>query len=136
MTFQWRNSEMKAALAFPKACAALLSALMLVPALTFAQHYKQTNLVTDLSSGATFKNDNNLKNPWGLARSTTSPWWVGDNNAGVSTIYDGTRVARSLVVKIPGPNGSPANFVSAPTGVVFNGSPDFDLSPGDPKTAA
>ena len=86
-----------------------------------------------------------LLNSWGLARSTTSPWWISDNNAGVSTLYDGTGAARALVVKIPGPNGTfpctapntPANcFVSAPTGVVFNGSPDFDLSPGDPNTAA
>jgi uncharacterized protein (TIGR03118 family) len=80
-----------------------------------------------------------------LTRSVTSPWWVSDNNAGVSTLYDGTGAARPLVVTIPGPNGTtpctgnntPANcFVSAPTGVVFNGSPDFDLSPGDPNTAA
>jgi uncharacterized protein (TIGR03118 family) len=143
---------MKVASRFLNSCVALVSTLALLPILTFAQghnainHYTQTNLVTDPNSGssATFT-DNNLKNPWGLARSTTSPWWVSDNNAGVSTLYDGTGVARSLVVTIPGPNGTvpctgsnpPANcFMATPTGVVFNGSPDFDLSPGDPKTAA
>jgi len=135
-----------------KACVPLVSALAMLPALTFAQasketnHYVQTNLVTDPNSGISAAHtDTNLLNSWGLARSTTSPWWISDNNAGVSTLYDGTGAARALVVKIPGPNGTvpctakntPANcFVSAPTGVVFNGSPDFDLSPGDPTTAA
>jgi uncharacterized protein (TIGR03118 family) len=122
---------MKGASGFLKSCIGLVSVLVLVPAPTFAQHYKQTNLVTDPNSGATATfTDTNLKNPWGLARSVSSPWWVADNGAGVSTLYDGGGVARSLVVKIPGPNGSPANFVATPTGVVFNGSPDFRLSPG------
>ncbi len=119
----------------------------MLPVLTFAQtpketnHY-ETNLVTDPNSGfsATFT-DKQLKNPWGLARSTTSPWWISDNNAGVSTLYTGAGVKRGLVVTIPGPNGTvactgdntPANcFVAAPTGVVFNGSPDFNVSPGNP----
>lgn len=143
---------MKAGSKLLKSCVVLLSALATLPVLTFAQgnketnHYVQTNLVTDPNSGfsATFT-DPQLKNPWGLARSTTSPWWVSDNNAGVSTLYTGAGVKRGLVVTIPGPNGTvpctgtnlPANcFVAAPTGVVFNGSSDFDLSPGDPTTAA
>src|SRR5260370_41885550 len=85
----------------------------MVPVLTFAQnhnvinHYVQTNLVTDPNSGfsAAFT-DKNLKNPWGMARSAGSPWWISDNNAGVSTLYSGTGVARTLVVTIPGPNGT------------------------------
>src|ERR1700688_1919833 len=112
-----KKKQMKTAFGFLKSFIALVSVLVLVPALTFAQHYKQTNLVTDPNSGATATfTDKNLKNPWGLARSTTSPWWIGDNNAGVATLYDGTGAAKSLVVTIPGPNGSPADFVSSPTG--------------------
>jgi len=138
------SNKMKAGSKLLKSSVALVSVLAALPVLTFAQatketnHYVQTNLVTDPNSGfsATFT-DKQLKNPWGLARSTTSPWWISDNNAGVSTLYDGTGAKRSLVVTIPGPNGSdPKTFVAAPTGVVFNGSPDFDLSPGDPNTAA
>ena len=121
---------MKTTPAFTKSCIFIIAALALAPAGSFAQHYKQTNLVTDLSSGATFTNDADLKNPWGLARNTTGPWWVGDNGTGVSTLYSGTGVKRSLRVTIPGPNGSPADFVASPTGVVFNGSPDFRLSAG------
>jgi len=91
---------MKVAVGFLKSSTVLVAALVLVPAATFAQHYKQINLVTDLNSGAMFTNDNNLKNPWGLTRSVTGPWWISDNNAGVSTLYDGTGAARSRVVKI------------------------------------
>jgi uncharacterized protein (TIGR03118 family) len=128
---------MKTAFKFLKLCATVVFAFPMLPVLTFAQRYQQTNLVTDPNSGftATFP-DKNLKNPWGMTRSPGGPWWVSDNNAGVSTLYGGDGTARSLVVAIPGPNGSPANFVSAPTGIVFNGSPDFDLTPGDATTAA
>jgi uncharacterized protein (TIGR03118 family) len=38
-----------------------------------------------------------------------------------------------LVVTIP---ASAPNFQAAPTGVVFNGSTDFEITPGNPKTAA
>jgi hypothetical protein len=47
--------------------------------------------------------DANLLNPWGLTASSTSPFWVSDNGAGVSTLYDNAGVARSLVVSIPIP---------------------------------
>ncbi len=97
-------------------------ALLILPTLTFAQHYVQTNLVTDSLTTATAPTvDKSLLNPWGLARSTTSPWWVADNNAGVATLYTGEGVKEGLTVTIPGPKGSPAGFVSAPDGMVFNG---------------
>ena len=47
-----------------------------------AQQYRQTNLVSDIPGLATFT-DLNLANPWGLARSAGSPWWVADNVTGV-----------------------------------------------------
>jgi uncharacterized protein (TIGR03118 family) len=110
---------------------------LLLPVAAFAQHYNQTNLVTDAATTATAAHiDPNLKNPWGMARSNSSPWWISDNNAGLSTLYDGAGNIQSLVVKIPGPNGSPANFVSSPTGTVFNGTTGFDLTPGNTATAA
>ena len=58
--------------------------------------YHQTNLVSDLP-GAKFT-DPHLKNPWGLSSSPSSPIWVSDNNAGVTTLYlgDGTAVADEL----------------------------------------
>ena len=65
--------------------------------------------------------DPNLLNPWGLTASSTSPFWVSDNGAGVSTLYDNAGVARSLVVSIPAPPpGDPLGKGGTPTGVVFN----------------
>src|SRR6266849_2292964 len=110
--------------------------LFLLPVVTQAQHYKQTNLVSDIQGMApTF--DPNLKNPWGLTRSSSSPFWVGNNNSGTSTLYDGQgnpfppkQNGGPLVVTVPPPGFAPGTQ-SAPTGVVFNGSPtDFLLAPG------
>jgi uncharacterized protein (TIGR03118 family) len=82
-----------------------------------AQHYQQTNLVSDVPGLATHT-DTHLVNPWGLARSATSPWWVSDNGTGLSTLYNGAGTPLSLVVTIPvPPGGTPP---STPTGVVFN----------------
>src|ERR1700745_510579 len=66
--------------------------------------------------------DSNLRNAWGLTASSTSPFWVSDNGAGVSTLYDAAGVARSLVVAIPAPTipPTPLNNNGTPTGVVFN----------------
>jgi uncharacterized protein (TIGR03118 family) len=89
--------------------------------------YTQTNLVT---SGKPLKgkvHDKNLLNAWGLVQGPT-PFWVADNNAGVSTLYDGKGKIFTVpdgkkhvpfVVTIPPPNGS--NAVAAPDGLVFNG---------------
>jgi len=124
--------------------AAFVFSLFLLPGVTQAQHYKQTNLVSDIAGMApTF--DPNLKNPWGLTRSSTtptrpgSPWWVGNNNSGTSTLYTGAGAIIPIngtgTVTVPPPKGSPAGTLSTPTGVVFNGSPtDFLIAPG--KSAA
>ncbi|HXY39003.1 MAG TPA: TIGR03118 family protein, partial [Vicinamibacteria bacterium] len=97
-----------------------------------AQHYQQTNLVSD-ESGAT-TTDPNLVNPWGLARSSGSPWWTANNGSGTSTLFNGSGVPQPggspLVVTIPPGPGSSEGGV--PTGAVFNGSPDFQLTPGNP----
>ena len=34
------------------------------------------------------RTDANLVNPWGIARSGGSPWWVNDNGTGVSEVFD------------------------------------------------
>jgi len=63
--------------------------------------------------------DPNLVNPWGIGESSGSPFWISDNNAGESTLYDTTGTPQGLVVSIP----SLADLLGtggAPTGVVFN----------------
>src|SRR5262245_25972648 len=107
---------------------------LLLPGLVFGQQYIQTNLVSSIpgvGTNPTNPLDPQLLNAWGLARSPTSPWWVADNGAGVSTLYNGIGNKQALVVTIPVPMG--ASGPSAPTGVVFNGTDDFKL-PG--STAA
>jgi uncharacterized protein (TIGR03118 family) len=88
-----------------------------------AQHYVQTNLVSDVP-GLAPVHDSDLVNPWGLASSSTSPWWVADNGTGVATLYNGSGQKQPLVVTVPPPvGGTPP---SAPTGIVFNkSSSDF-----------
>jgi len=84
----------------------------------------QTNLVSDLP-GVAAVTDPNLVNPWGISESTGSPFWISDNNAGLSTLYsvpgtNNTPVSiNSLVVSIPTP-GDPLGASGTPTGTVFN----------------
>ncbi len=95
-----------------------------------AQHYQFTGLTADQSGVAT-NTDPNLVNPWGLSRSSGSPWWVSDNGTGLSTLYDGTGAAKSLVVAIP--TGDPQlSPTGTPTGTLFNGGTGFALAPGKP----
>src|SRR6266481_1733837 len=122
--------------------------LFLLPSLTQAQHYSQENLVSDISQpknadGTTVLVDPNLKNPWGLTRSSGSPWWIGNNNSGTSSLFSGDGSPRNIFteaggvagnfVVVPPPGFAPAGTQSTPTGVVFNGSPtDFLLDKGTP----
>jgi uncharacterized protein (TIGR03118 family) len=92
-----------------------------------AQHYKQTNLISDIP-GMAPTTDPNLVNPWGLSRSSGSPWWVSDNGPGLATLYTGTGAINPLVVTIPAADGGSGT----PTGQIFNGSQDFQLAPGKP----
>ncbi len=95
--------------------------------------YKQTNLVSDgLVSAAT--TDKNLVNPWGMVAFPGAPFWIADNGAGVSTLYDGAgvpqRPPKPLVVTIPPPEGSPPGTTAAPTGIVWNpNSMEFVIGP-------
>src|SRR6266496_680691 len=42
--------------------------------------------------------DPHLVNPWGVGESTGSPFWISDNGAGVSTLYNTAGMPQSLVV--------------------------------------
>ncbi|MHB8382295.1 MAG: TIGR03118 family protein [Candidatus Binataceae bacterium] len=88
--------------------------------------YTQTNLVSSMKSLKAKVHDANLINPWGLVQGPT-PFWISDNNAGVSTLYNGSGKVVSIkvggkhvpfVVTVPPPRNS--NSMAAPSGVVFN----------------
>jgi uncharacterized protein (TIGR03118 family) len=109
--------------------------------LTAQQHYKQTNLISDIA-GMAATTDPNLVNPWGLSRSSGSPWWISDNGPGVTTLDTGTGAA--IPLGQPCPAGTNVNCVAipsgdtsisptgTPTGQVFNGTTDFQLTPNNP----
>jgi uncharacterized protein (TIGR03118 family) len=80
---------------------------------TFLVH----NLVSDLPNVAD-KQDKSLVNPWGNGFGST-PFWIGDNGTGLSTLYagDGTQNT-GVIVNMPGPNG--ATTGGKVTGVIFN----------------
>ena len=63
--------------------------------------------------------DPNLVNPWGIGESSGSPFWISDNGAGVSTLYNTAGTPQSLIVSIPSP-GNPLGTMGTPTGIVFN----------------
>jgi len=113
---------------FSIASVCLLSLSTALPAQV--QHYTQTNLVAD-TTGVAAATDPNLVNPWGLSRSSGSPWWVSDNGPGLATLYSGAGAAASLVVTIP-PAVSGSGQTGTPTGQIFNGTTGFELAPGFP----
>src|SRR5271167_624113 len=82
--------------------------------------YFQTNLSSDVP-GLAANTDPNLKNPWGMSFSPTSPFWVSNQGSGNATLYDGAGNIVPLVVSIP-----PIGFPSGPTGQVFNGTTSFN----------
>lgn len=88
--------------------------------------YTQTNLVSDVPGVAAIT-DPNLKNPWGVSFSPTSPFWVSDQATGLATLYDGAGNIVPLVVSIPA-----IGVPSGPTGQVFNGTSSFNLPNGMP----
>jgi uncharacterized protein (TIGR03118 family) len=87
-----------------------------------ANFFMQTNLVSDIA-GMAATTDSQLINPWGLTASSGSPFWVSDNQVGLSTIYNGGGMKQGLVVSVPKGAGS-AFTHGTPTGVVFNTDPD------------
>ena len=92
--------------------------------------YTQNNLVSDIPGLAAFT-DPTLLNPWGIAFFPAvpeisfpgSPFWVNDNNAGLSALYFGSNFG--LGFPVPGlPNVTIPSPISptggTPTGIVAN----------------
>jgi uncharacterized protein (TIGR03118 family) len=98
-----------------------------------AQHYTQVNLVAN-TSGVAPVTDPHLVNPWGISRTSSSPWWISDNATGLSTLYNGAGAINALVVTIPKADPNSKTFrAGTPTGTIANASPtDFLLAPGAP----
>jgi len=87
-----------------------------------ATPYIQTDLVSNISGLAEIT-DSNLVNPWGIAFSSTSPFWISNQGSNTSTLYSVSSPSPTTV-NIPAPvrtvgfpAGSPPN---GPTGIVSN----------------
>jgi len=116
------------------ALAAVFISYLGTPAAVKTGGYVETDLVVN-KSPLTDKNgivhnaqvqDPNLLNPWGVTESPTgSPFWVSDNAAGVSTLYNVPATAPNSVTKNPRVVSIPTPVdllgrSGAPTGTVFN----------------
>jgi uncharacterized protein (TIGR03118 family) len=109
-------------------CAAgISSAVAAGPATpTAANSYLVHNLVSDLPSMADYE-DPNLVNPWGLATTASSPFWIGNNGTGTSTLYGTTGAPIALVVTVPTPAAATGGAVS---GVIANTAAGFPVATG------
>jgi uncharacterized protein (TIGR03118 family) len=101
---------------------------------SLTNNYTVTPLVSNLPGKAPVM-DGNLQNPWGVAFTPAgSPFWIADNNSGLSTLYDGNGTIVPLVVTIPCPSsagqGSSCPTTASPTGIVWNPSTTGFLVPG------
>src|SRR5215831_10947632 len=113
-------------------CALCILAITQAPPL-FASSFVQTNLVSDIPGLAAIT-DPNLKNPWGVSFSSSSPLWVSNqatNTADLFTVHGLGVTQNSLEVSIPmtaagpqGPTGQVNNPTSNPSSAfLVNGTP-------------
>jgi len=82
--------------------------------------YLQTNLVSDIEGLATIT-DPELMDPFGLANTSTSPFWIANNVTDTSTLYAVTGVTGTNVTKTD--INPPSAFVAIPTTASGNQGP-------------
>ena len=100
-------------------------ALVLFSALASAQHYQQTNLVSNVPvTPAASVSDPNLQNAWGLVHGPGTPWWISNNAGGTSTLYNTSGLnPANPSGQTPPPVLAPVSIVAlnAPGGTAGNG---------------
>jgi uncharacterized protein (TIGR03118 family) len=103
--------------------------------------YVQTNLVSNIAGLAAIT-DPLLVNPWGMSRSSTSPFWTSNQGTNTSTLYavtGTTSVSKVTTVNANGFVGIPttASGPQGPTGQVNNSNTaSFQLTAGTPATSS
>lgn len=103
--------------------AAALSLLASGAAYAAGTRYQVTKLVSDIPGNAAHL-DSHLVNPWGIAFNPTAFQWIANNGTGTSSLVDGKGNPSAMLplVNVPG----------KPTGIVFNGSNDFQVTTDNP----
>jgi len=116
-----------------KTVALSLYTILAVGVLPAATGYYQHNLVADTAGVADFT-DPNLVNPWGLATTATSPFWVCDGGTGLSTIYSASNAPgaalgtpnANIKPTVPGAKGALGGVC---TGIIANtATTSFNIS--------
>jgi uncharacterized protein (TIGR03118 family) len=92
--------------------AALASLALAGNAVAASDQYVVRNLVSSSAAVPADRIDANVKNPWGLVSSPTSPWWPANNGSNTSIIIPATGAINNTVVSVAG----------GPTGIVWNGT--------------
>jgi uncharacterized protein (TIGR03118 family) len=108
----------------------LLAVFLLAGSLAAQNSYLVHNLVSDLP-GMADTMDPNLVNPWGNGFGQ-SPFWIGNNGSGTSTLYNGYGVANALIVQIPSAGGGTSG--GPVSGVIFSGGAGFNVVAGSPAS--
>ena len=114
------------------ALGAVLIAGLAPRALHAANAYIQHNLVAD-TPGVADLTDPNLVNPWGIAISATSPFWLSDNGSGLATVYStsSTATLTNTNVRVSIPAGAASSDPKGPvTGQISNSTTVFLLANG------
>jgi uncharacterized protein (TIGR03118 family) len=94
----------------------------------------QVNLASDIPGMAPLT-DPDLKNPWGISFSPTSPLWVSNQGTNSSTLYT-LAPGSSTVTKVPTVRVTMGSSVAGPTGQVANTGTGFVVSNGTTSAPA
>jgi uncharacterized protein (TIGR03118 family) len=95
--------------------------LLLIVAAAVVLHSDRALAQFTLTSLVTTTKDSHLKNAWGTAYLPGGPFWISDEDTGMSTLYDANGTIVSLVVTVP-----PATTgTGTPTGIVGNSTSGF-----------
>ena len=95
--------------------------LLLIVAMALVLRGERALAQFTLTSMVTTTKDSHLKNAWGRAYLPGGPFWISDEETGVSTIYDANGTSVSLVVAVP----SATTGTGTPTGIVGNSTSGF-----------
>jgi uncharacterized protein (TIGR03118 family) len=92
----------------------VLSLGLALPLMAGSNEYIQHNLIADTPGNADLT-DPNLVNPWGIALSATSPFWISENGTGLATVYSTSitstiSIAALKVAIPPGASDSSSTF--------------------------
>jgi uncharacterized protein (TIGR03118 family) len=107
-----------------------------VPIIAPGAAYRLTTLISDIPGMAPVL-DPLMVNPWGIAESSSSPFWIVNDGTSTTQLVRGD-VGGAPVVLNPSPQTVNVPG-SLPTGVVRNGTSDFKITPpggGSPAAAS